>query len=64
MKKDIPQGKFGWICPICGTVYSPEVKTCSQCNKQVATNTESMIPEIGINCAIEQLESSIKKIEK
>lgn len=47
MKKDIPQGKFGWICPICGTVYSPEVKTCSQCNKQVATNTESMISEIG-----------------
>lgn len=45
--KDIPQGKFGWICPICGTVYSPEVKTCSQCNKQVATNTESMISEIG-----------------
>lgn len=48
MKKDIPQGKFGWICPICGTVYSPEVKTCSQCNKQVATNTESMISEIGV----------------
>lgn len=28
MKKSIPQGKFGWICPICGTAYSPEVKTC------------------------------------
>lgn len=48
--KDIPQGKFGWICPICGTVYSPEVKTCSQCNKHklMNANTASMISEIGV----------------
>lgn len=22
----------GWSCPKCGTVYSPEVKTCVKCS--------------------------------
>jgi len=24
----------GWTCPICGTVYSPDVKECPKCRKQ------------------------------
>ena len=24
----------GWTCPICGTVYSPDVKECPKCKKQ------------------------------
>lgn len=26
--------KYGWVCPKCETIYSPEIKKCEKCESK------------------------------
>lgn len=36
---DYDMKQKGWVCPKCGNVYSPYVKECKKCNKNVSGYT-------------------------
>lgn len=36
----MPQLRYGWICPLCSTVYAPYVFECAAC-KQKSEKAES-----------------------
>ena len=39
--KPNPKTNYGWICPKCEKVYSPNIKECWRCNKEITiTKTE------------------------
>lgn len=56
--------KYGWICPVCGAVMSPEQRTCVFCtlNKNVTIHS---IPYVNVDYAktISVTESNYKNQE-
>lgn len=42
---DEEERAFGWICPICGNVYSPRVLQCPVCS-EIDANTDREIKKL------------------
>lgn len=38
-----PQVVYGWVCPLCGSVYSPDTKECISCRNNRAANANCII---------------------
>ena len=36
--------KYGWMCPKCGRVWSPEISGCMYCNAEATPPTNSNTP--------------------
>ncbi|MDD5358334.1 MAG: hypothetical protein PHX80_04255 [Candidatus Nanoarchaeia archaeon] len=34
MNENVVERTIGWRCPLCGRVYSPDVRECESCNQQ------------------------------
>lgn len=33
---------YGWVCPICGSVYSPTTVECYKCNKSITSSSTTI----------------------
>lgn len=33
---------YGWVCPICGSVYSPTTVECHKCNKSMTSSSTTI----------------------
>lgn len=38
-----PRVVYGWVCPICGSVYSPDTKECISCRNNRIANANCII---------------------
>jgi len=36
--------RLGWVCPLCGAVYSPDITKCPHCNGKEGTITVTYTP--------------------
>ena len=42
---------YGWVCPICGSVYSPDTKECISCRNNRAANANCIINTVNYSGA-------------
>ena len=49
-------GNYGWICPICGRVYSPNQPECYNCNKK-----ENSVTATSTTIAMSDYEKAVRE---
>lgn len=46
-----PQVVYGWVCPLCGSVYSPNTKECINCRNNMIANANCIINTVNYSGA-------------
>lgn len=46
-----PRVVYGWVCPICGSVYSPDTKECINCRNNMIANANCIINTVNYSGA-------------